>query len=111
MTMMTVIKRPIWPAIWPYQALSAVRTTASRMPAGAVPSRTLAPPTTTVTNDSMMKVTPMVGISVIVGAYSAPHNPASAAPMPKLIAYMRSVLTPRAFAISAFCIVARAMTP
>jgi hypothetical protein len=66
--------------------LSSVRTAARNIPAGAVPSSTFEPPTTTVTKLSTMKVAPMVGMSVIVGANSAPQKPASAAPMPKLSA-------------------------
>ena len=75
MTITTVMSRPICPNSWPYQAVNAALMTPSTIAAGAVPSSTSAPPTTTVTKASTIKVIPIIGISVIVGANNPPVNP------------------------------------
>jgi hypothetical protein len=82
--MITATRRPIWPNNCPCQDVIADFTTASTPPAGAVPRNTSAPPITTVTKASMMKVAPMVGTSVMVGAYRPPARPASPAPHAKV---------------------------
>ena len=65
---MTATSSPIWPNSWPCHDVSAALTIASMAAAGAVPRNTSAPPTTTVTKASTMKVAPMVGTIVMVGA-------------------------------------------
>ena len=82
-TMITAINSPIWPNSCPCHDVIAALTIPSTAAAGAVPRKISAPPTTTVTNASMMNVLPIVGTMVMLnygGAAGSAGSALSASP-------------------------------